>query len=362
VSPQNILVGADGITRLVDFGIAKAAGRLHSTRDSSVKGKYAYMAPEQVRGEPVSRLTDTYAAAIVFWELLTGERLFVGKTDAETIHKCLVARVQPPSLFAPELGPKIDEILRKGLSREPARRYQTAREMALDIEACVPAIRPSEVGAWVARIAGDALAARAMVLAEIERGETDTLARREGTPPTGHSASWVINGSQQPVTARTGRREATPHSARTIEPHSQTPTQLRSRTTAILSVLLVAALLVSGAVTFAARRATPGLSTPAATKTTPEVSPPAAAPIVATPTPTSTAAVPTATAPSGPPTVPISSLPEAAAKPITSLSPPLRAQSHTSAPRPSHPAKRSACDPPYSIDSEGRQIFKPECM
>ena len=100
VSPQNILVGADGVTRLVDFGIAKAAGRLHSTRDSSVKGKYAYMAPEQVRGEPVSRLTDTYAAAIVFWELLTGERLFVGKTEAETIHKCLVARVQPPSLFA----------------------------------------------------------------------------------------------------------------------------------------------------------------------------------------------------------------------------------------------------------------------
>ena len=94
------------------------------------------MAPEQARGEAVSRLTDTYAAAIVFWELLTGERLFVGKTEAETIDKCLVGRVQPPSLFAPDLGTKMDAILRKALSREPSKRYQTARELALDIEAC----------------------------------------------------------------------------------------------------------------------------------------------------------------------------------------------------------------------------------
>ncbi|HEY2512671.1 MAG TPA: serine/threonine-protein kinase, partial [Polyangiaceae bacterium] len=183
VSPQNILVGTDGITRLVDFGIAKAAGRLHSTKDSSVKGKFAYMAPEQVRGEPVSRLTDTYAASIVLWELVTGERLFVGKSDAETIHKCLVARARPPSMFHPDLPRAIDDIVKRGLSREPAKRYQTARELALDIEACVPAIRPSEVGAWVERVAGDTLAARGRLLSDIERGAYDASAGEAFSSP-----------------------------------------------------------------------------------------------------------------------------------------------------------------------------------
>ena len=160
VSPQNILVGVDGVARLVDFGIAKAAGRLHSTRDSSVKGKYAYMAPEQVRGEPVSRLTDTYAAAIVFWELLTGERLFAGKTEAETIHKCLVARVQPPSLFVPSSGAKLDADPEEGaLARTGAALPDGARDGARHrVVRARRACRPRS-GAWVERIAG-ALAAR----------------------------------------------------------------------------------------------------------------------------------------------------------------------------------------------------------
>jgi eukaryotic-like serine/threonine-protein kinase len=296
VSPQNILVGADGVTRLVDFGIAKAAGRLHSTRDSSVKGKYGYMAPEQARGEAVSRLTDTYAAAIVFWELLTGERLFAGKTEAETIHRCLVGRVQPPSLFAPDLPAKMDEILRKALSREPSKRYQTARELALDIEACVQAVRPSEVGAWVEEIAGDALAARAEVLAEIERGET----------------------------------------------HAPT----RSRKTALVATLILAAI-GAGAATFVATRRAPVVAPSAPSTGTLVASAPepaASAPPVAIP----------------PPSAPV---PEVTAKPSASAPPPAtHPLPRTVSPPRSNRPKRGACNPPYSIDSEGRQIFKPECM
>ncbi len=177
VSPQNILVGVDGISRLVDFGIAKAAGRLHQTRDSSVKGKYAYMSPEQVRGQPVDRLTDIYAASIVFWELLTGERLFLGTSEAETIQKCLMAVVRPASELARDLDPRLDAILARGLARDPADRYSTAREMALEIEACMPAVRPSEVGAWVARTAGEQLVLRGNVLAEIEREDLERASR-----------------------------------------------------------------------------------------------------------------------------------------------------------------------------------------
>jgi serine/threonine-protein kinase len=301
VSPQNILVGADGVARLVDFGIAKAAGRLHSTRDSAVKGKYAYMAPEQVRGEPVSRLTDTYAAMIVFWELLTCERLFVGKTDAETIHKCLVARVQPPSRFAPELGAGLDEIVKKGLSRDPAQRYQTAREMAADIESCIPPAPPSDVAAWVARIAGEALAARASVLAEIEQGELAAAA------PS------------------------------------------RSRRSAMIALALVATLVVAAAATFAARRRESARAREAVTADTPDLGPPAAAAAVVAPPVSEPSSV--APAPSTSPPLP--------ARPAPSAVP---AASHVAVPRHSPHPKRAACNPPYSIDAEGRQIFKPECM
>jgi serine/threonine-protein kinase len=179
VSPQNILVGADGTTRLGDFGIAKAARRLQGQSGADLKGKFAYMAPEQVTGEPVSRLTDVFAAAIVLWEALAGRPLFEGTTDAVTLHNCVWAPIRRPSAFVPGLPPALDAVVMKGLSRDPAARYPTARAMALDLQACVEAVRPSRVAAWVERVAGDALIERAELLAQTERGsprhETPTL-------------------------------------------------------------------------------------------------------------------------------------------------------------------------------------------
>jgi serine/threonine protein kinase len=369
VSPQNILVGVDGITRLVDFGIAKAAGRLHSTRDSSVKGKYAYMAPEQARGEPVSRLTDTYAAAIVFWEILTGERLFVGKNEAETIHKCLVGRVQPPSLFVPGLGPQLDEVLRKALSREPAKRYQTARDMALDIESCVPAIRPSEVGSWVERIAEDTLSARATVLADIERtdaGNPPRTSEKIVAAPATQPVSWEVDGEERTGVAPRGGAELTPQSARTIEPSTETPTPVRSRRTAVLVAVLLAVLGVSGVTALVVGRRAPG---PTVTETstsaaTPEpgraVAAPSASAVAATAAPADIPAPAPGPLPSVEPSSPVAAATDTSAKPGASATRP-------SSPAPSRGGsrarpKRSACNPPYSIDSEGRQIFKPECM
>ncbi|HEY3816902.1 MAG TPA: serine/threonine-protein kinase [Polyangiaceae bacterium] len=297
VSPHNILVGTDGVARLVDFGIAKAEGRLHSTRDSSVKGKFAYMAPEQARGEAVSRLSDTYAAAIVLWELLTGERLFAGKTEAETVHKCLVARVRRPSLLAPELGPEVDAILEKGLSRDPAGRYATADEMARDIEACIPAARPSEVGAWVQHIAGESLAERARVLATLEAAETSTLAPAR---PRGR-ALWV--GA------------------------------------------IAAALGIVSAVTLVARRVT---STPVTLAADPPV---AIAASVAPPPAVSSAPAP----------APSTAAPTATAAVVPALST-ARFSKPPAAARVGRSGRSASCDPPYSIDSAGRQIFKPECL
>ena len=134
VSPQNVLVGADGIARVLDFGIAKAAGRVQVTKDGQIKGKLAYMPPEQLSGREITRGVDIYASAVVMWEALTGERLFKGETEGETLSKILRDPVYPPSDLVPNLPRAYDAPLMQALSRDPKDRQKTARELALQLE------------------------------------------------------------------------------------------------------------------------------------------------------------------------------------------------------------------------------------
>jgi serine/threonine-protein kinase len=167
VSPHNILVGTDGAARVVDFGVAKAAGRIQTTREGQLKGKIAYMAPEQITGV-ASRRTDVYAASVVLWEALTARRLFSGENDANVMNQVMNATVAPPSKHVEGLDPAWDEIVLRGLERDEERRYATAREMALEIEARVPLARATEVGAWVESLAGESLAKRAAEVTSVE--------------------------------------------------------------------------------------------------------------------------------------------------------------------------------------------------
>src|SRR6185436_2415472 len=89
VSPHNIMVRADGVTKVVDFGIAKAANRAVRTQTGFIKGKLAYMAPEQIRGEPLDGRTDQFALGVVFWEMLTGRRLFSADDDFRLLQSVL---------------------------------------------------------------------------------------------------------------------------------------------------------------------------------------------------------------------------------------------------------------------------------
>ena len=170
VSPQNILVGTDGAARILDFGVAKAVGRMQMTRGDQLKGKLAYMAPEQLLREPIDRGGDIYAAAIVLWELLTQQRLFQGEDEVSTFKLALDAVVEPPSKVAPELPALLDPIVLKGLARSRADRFATAREMARALEATGLLASAREVGDWVERIAHEELASRAARLAEVEQG------------------------------------------------------------------------------------------------------------------------------------------------------------------------------------------------
>ena len=168
VSPQNILVGSDGTSRVLDFGVAKAAGRLQTTRDGQVKGKIAYMPPEQLSGGVITRQSDIYASSVVLWEALCGRRLFDGETEAITLVRAIEGKIDLPSAINPALTAAVDEVVMRGLARDPDARFATAREMALAIEQQIGLASPYEVGEWVELVAADELARRARTIAEIE--------------------------------------------------------------------------------------------------------------------------------------------------------------------------------------------------
>jgi serine/threonine-protein kinase len=169
VSPQNVLVGADGVPRVLDFGVAKAAGRIQTTRDGQLKGKLAYMAPEQLRSDgAVDRRTDVYAAGVVLWETLTRQRLFTGENEGMVIRNVLERRVEAPSTVTPGLSADLDTITLRAVERDPAQRFASAREMALTLEAAVAVASATRVAEWLDGLVGDRMALRARVVASIE--------------------------------------------------------------------------------------------------------------------------------------------------------------------------------------------------
>lgn len=168
VSPQNVIVGVDGVARVFDFGVAKAAHRAQNTQDGSIKGKISYMAPEQLLSEAVDRRADVYAAAVVLWEALTGERLFEGDNQGRVIRKILDEPVPRPSSIVPGLPKALDEAVMRGLDRDVKRRFQTAREFAAVLERCAPAASATEVGGWVEALGGTDLGERAKRVKDIE--------------------------------------------------------------------------------------------------------------------------------------------------------------------------------------------------
>jgi serine/threonine-protein kinase len=167
VSPQNILVGIDGMARVVDFGVAKATGRIHTTRDRAVKGKLGYIAYEQMSGGEITRQADVYAAAVVLWEALCCRRLFDGDSEPIVLTKLLTETVAAPSTVAPEIPKELDDIVMKGLSRATADRFRTAREMAHALER-LGTVPIGVVGEWVESVAKLALEARASTVAAVE--------------------------------------------------------------------------------------------------------------------------------------------------------------------------------------------------
>ncbi|HVY31569.1 MAG TPA: serine/threonine-protein kinase [Polyangiaceae bacterium] len=134
VSPQNLFLTYDGAVKLLDFGIAKNAMQDGRTRTGLLKGKIAYMAPEQARGEEIDRRADIWSLGVVLWEAVTGSRLFKGINEAATLNLTLSEEVSSPSLLRPDLPHALELILMRALERDASERYSTAAEMRDDLE------------------------------------------------------------------------------------------------------------------------------------------------------------------------------------------------------------------------------------
>ena len=198
VSPHNVLVGAEGLARVLDFGVAKAAGRVHTTREGKVKGKLAYMAPEQIQSGQVTCEADIYSASVVLWEALTGRRLFHADNQTTVLARILAGNVAKPSETVPNLPSGYDEVVAKGLSRIPSERYESAREMALALEAVDGVASAAKVAQWLSSMAGNVLQERANRIAIIEKGSdvsniSELQAELAATDRSSGSRSGVIS-------------------------------------------------------------------------------------------------------------------------------------------------------------------------
>jgi serine/threonine-protein kinase len=135
VSPQNIVVSFEGDVKLIDFGIARAAGKLSRTQAGTIKGKFGYMSPEQVRGEDIDQRTDVFSLGICLWEMLTLKRLFQAENELLVLEKIRNQPIEPPSRHNPEVPPELDRIVLKALAKNLDERYRSAKEFYRDLNA-----------------------------------------------------------------------------------------------------------------------------------------------------------------------------------------------------------------------------------
>jgi serine/threonine protein kinase/ABC-type branched-subunit amino acid transport system substrate-binding protein len=156
ISPSNLFVTYDGQIKLMDFGIAKARDSETETRVGVFKGKAAYIAPEQVKGESVDRRADVYSSGVLLWEMITGRRLWAGLTQGETLKRVMSGEVPRPSSIDPRVPRELERIAMRALALHREARYATAAELALELERFAEHLLPAVIGRDVGSVVSQA--------------------------------------------------------------------------------------------------------------------------------------------------------------------------------------------------------------
>ncbi|MFO0570669.1 MAG: serine/threonine-protein kinase [Polyangiaceae bacterium] len=242
-SPQNVLVGVEGMTRLTDFGIAKAVGRSESTSSGIIKGKVAYMPPEQVLGQRLDRRADVWAAGVVVWETLSGQRLY--KKDDHTATMAAILQADPRSLgeVAPGTSAELSRAVEGALKRNLEERYSSAEEFRRRLMAAFrldgEVAESQEVAEFVRRVAGNRLAERRERISSVirlrERTSTEAIPDSGASDPSTNTSR--IAPSTLPMTgATTEQNSAWGHGTERARP---------SRLLSVTAILVVGVALVT---------------------------------------------------------------------------------------------------------------------
>jgi serine/threonine-protein kinase len=382
ISPQNILVARDGVARLLDFGVAKATGRVQETEGGEIKGKLAYMSPEQLTRKPVDRRCDIFAMGIVLWEALTSKRLFGGEDAASTLYAVMHEPITPPSAVVPGIPRSVDAVVLKALERDVDKRWATAEEMALALEAAVPPAPTRHAGKWVEDLAAEALKIRADIVRTIDGASgaaapawmpdesTGSHAKQASNsappapeswrhvpnsgmhhPPSGHSGVSAIHHSSG-VSHASSPSHITPHGQ--LVPNQPPPEQGHSVKLAVIGGLFAAIAvigLVMGVVAIRARKAAAQAEAPDS-----------AVVAIAAPPPVASVAAPAPEPEPTPAAEPVASVDAGA--PVAAASPgPRPAYTGPVVARPQSPKPAPVdCSDPFTTDANGIKHPKPQCF
>ena len=360
-SPQNIMVSADGHSKILDFGIAKAQTHVHVTSSGQFSGKLGYSSPEQISGETMDRRADVFAAGIVLWEMLVGERLFQapGMSDARALQRILRQPIPAPSSINSAVPSKLDLVVARALERDPERRFASARELAFEIEAAVEMAGPPTVATWVE----SACAKRMTKLTRLFDSTRQHMARTRQAVPL---PAAVAMGLAVPANPPFEEVEGSAETVHVREPDAVKKRSKKSIAIAAAIVALVAGVslrkLVFGGPHSSRLVQAPSIVAPSSVEAPPPARP---APVAAEILPLAEVSSPgAAVAPPTPPTIekpneaPLRTRARAGGPHRPSLA-------KTHARQPMAKAKGPAtpnCDPPTYIDAEGIRIFKDECL
>ncbi|MBL8912815.1 MAG: protein kinase [Archangium sp.] len=214
VSPKNVMITWTGQVKVIDFGIAKARGRLNRTQIGVVKGTSGYMSPEQVRNEPLDGRTDLFAAACMLHEMLVGERLFTAPTDAAMMLKIVDGEPSAPQTINPYVTPELSDVVLKALSKKREQRFATGREFARAIEQNCPEIFEDEqVAEFMGQLFEDKIAITRSLLEAANTSNADDSQMKQAAEGLTTDERDVENA--RPPRKNTGsvnvKSSATPH-------------------------------------------------------------------------------------------------------------------------------------------------------
>lgn len=377
VSPQNLIVSSEGVTKLTDFGVAKAVGRLRSTRDGGIKGKIAYMSPEQVSGAAVDARADVYSSAVVLWEMIVGRPMFDADSDVALFGKAMRGPTERLTEAAPGIPPALDAAVWRALSRDPRRRYPDALAFAEALSSAAAPANPRAVATWVNQRGRRQLEARERIVKDIVRGlDAPTLTdevglsresgeARDPTSPVGVEPDLASIGEPRGLGVGVDWEVAKSVPAMTSPAPAQVVgTSRRARLTALGIVALLTVVLSvlflrnPNALSATNAPATPNVDFSSSSVSPANVMPLASVSPTSTPEPELPSVHPTPAAPTGTTggtttsrTTPAVALPKRTATPAV--------RRHDKEPK--EPAKND-CNPPFSVDEQGDKHFKSWCL